>query len=386
MPTIHTYANGLVMVSGQPTVPRGQYNAVRDQANLFDQTETVASGSWLGLRHTALLGFEVGRQELATTQFTGTVPPVALYNPVLTRPIYTSVPSTLNNFRGTVFGAYMQDQISWRRWKALVSLRRDRYRQTLDNQLPGAVDLARIDGAWSPRAGLVYSITNWASAYASVSKTFDPSGEALSLATNNADLKPEQSRNLELGFKSELLGRRLTMTVAAFRLDRTNIKTTDPVDPLKLVLVGAQRTDGAELSFSGNPWRRLEIIGGYAWLDPVIRRSNTVTSGVRVEGNQGAFIPRQGGSLWATYSWESGFGVSAGAFAAARRFTSNDNLVALPGYVRIDAALFYRARHWSISVNLRNILDRTYYETAQSNFQIYPGAPANGLVTLRYRW
>jgi catecholate siderophore receptor len=367
-------------------VQRGQYNGGRDQQNLFNQTDVMAAGDLLGLRHAALAGLEAGRQELNSIQFTGTAPAVALYNPVLTRPSYAAAPSTFNDFRGTVVGAYVQDQLSWRRWKALLGIRRDRFAQSLDNKLPGSSDLGRTDYAWSPRAGLVYSIANWISAYGTVSRTFHPSGEGLSLATNNNDLKPERSRNLEAGVKSMLFGNRLILTAALFRLDRTNIKTTDPVNPLKLVLVGAQRTDGMELSFSGNPWRRLEVIGGYAWFDPVIRRSNTVSSGVSVEGNQAAFTPRQSGSFWATYSWESGWGVSAGTTAASRRFTSNDNLVAMPGYARFDAAVFYRARHWSASVNLRNVLNRRYDETAQSNFQIYPGAPVNGLLTLRYRW
>ncbi len=382
----NTYANGLQNTASGYLVARGQYNGALGQQNLFNQTEAVASGSFLGLHHTALAGFELGQEDLNTIQLTGTAPSVALINPILARPIYSLTPSTFNAFSGRVFGAYVQDQITWRRLRILAGVRRDRYRQGLDDLRPSNTDLGRVDDAWSPRLGLVYTLTANLSVYTSVSRTFDPSGEGLSLAANNADLKPESTRNLEAGLKGEFFGGRIYTSLSAFRLDRTNIKTTDPIDPLKLVLVGSQRTDGVEFNVSGNPWRRLNVIAGYAYMDPVIRRSNTLTSGVQVQGNQAGLIPRNGGSVWSTYSWLNGFSLGGGVFCSDRRFTSNDNLVVLPGYARIDAYISYRRAKWDASINLRNLLNRTYYETAQSDFQILPAAPINGLLTLRYRW
>ncbi len=379
----NTYAGALV---APELVTRGQYNATSNQQNLFNQTEAVFTGSLFGMRHVVLAGFEVGHQELNTIQFTGTADPVALYNPILTRPNYSIAPSRDNDFTGTIAGAYLQDQISWGRWNALLGARHDEYRQSLDNFLPSSADLARTDAAWSPRIGLVYRLANPLSVYATFSRTFDPSGEGLSLATNNADLKPERSRNLETGIKTQLPGGRLIGTVSVFRLDRTNIKTTDPANPLQLIQVGAQRTDGVETSISGNVWKTLNVAASYAYMNPYIRQSTTVTSGVAIEGNLAALTPRNNGSLWGTYRWKNGFGIGGGACFAGRQFTSSDNLVALPGYVRFDANLSYRTHRWEAALNIRNLLDRTYYETANSDFQILPGSPVNGLLTVRYRW
>jgi outer membrane receptor protein involved in Fe transport len=37
-------------------------------------------------------------------------------------------------------------------------------------------------------------------------------------------------------------------------------------------------------------------------------------------------------------------------------------------------------------VNIQNVGNIRYYDSAQSDYQIYPAAPVNGSVTLRYRF
>lgn len=383
----NTYPTGVVPSGASYLVTRAQYNSSARQTNLFNQTETTVSFRWLGMTHQLLSGFEIGQQDTRTDRFNGTAASVALLNPVLTEPRYSNRVATLNAFDGSIYGIYVQDQISLtRRWKALVGARRDQFDQTLNNLLNPAATLRRTDRAWSPRAGLVYQLTPWATAYASYSKTFLPSGEGLSLAVNNQQLEPEGAKNYEIGVKSELLGNKLTATVAAFRLERTNVKTVDPVDPTRLLLSGLQRTNGAEVSLAGSILKRWNVYGGWALLDARIARSNDVTSGVRIQGNRPAFIPRHSVTMWSTYTWENGFGVGGGVTYNSLRFAGNDNTVRLPEYTRVDGSVFYRRRHWEANLNIRNLLNRDYTEVAHGNFTIYPGAPVNGLLTLRYRW
>jgi catecholate siderophore receptor len=206
------------------------------------------------------------------------------------------------------------------------------------------------------------------------------------LAVNNEELKPEVTQNYEVGSKFDFFSGRLSSTVSIFRLDRSNIKTTDPIDPTRLVLVGEQKTDGLELSFSGRLGRGWNVYGGYAWLATRILRSNSLSNGIATEGKRAAHIPLNSANLWSTYSFENGFGFGGGMLFTDDRFTANDNLVTLPGYVRLDATAFYKQRHYEIALNLRNLANTKYFETAQSNYQIYPGTPISGLVTLRYRW
>ena len=381
----NTAATGTTRAAtGAWMVTRQQYNAEQTQRNLFSQSEVVIATRTGAVSHVWLAGVEAGQQTRSLVRFNGTAAPVALANPMPTRPVYSATAALYNRFDGTTLGAYAQDQLTLhRRWKALLGVRVDRYTQTLDDRRPDDVDLARVDRSLSPRAGLVYQPVRALSVYSSVSQSYQPSGEGLSLAANAADLKPERSRNLEGGVKADLGHGRASATVSVFRLDRTNIKTTDPVDPTRLVLVGAQRTDGVELSVEGSPLPRLRVQGGYAWLDAVVLRSNTVTSGVRVEGNRPGLVPQHAGSIWAHYAVSPRLSVSGGFTANAQRFTSNDNLVTLPAYRRVDAGMSYRAGRIELALNARNLLDARYVDTASSNAQIMPGAPRDVLVTLR---
>ena len=54
-------------------------------------------------------------------------------------------------------------------------------------------------------------------------------------------MKPEQFTNYEVGVKWDVLPR-LSLTTAAYRLDRTNTRATDPNDPTRIVQTGSQRT------------------------------------------------------------------------------------------------------------------------------------------------
>jgi catecholate siderophore receptor len=383
----NTFPNGMAVSNGETFVRRSQYNSEGTQRNYFNQAEAVKFLRLGRMNHTILTGVEYGHQDRDSIRFDGTASNAALTNPVLTRPVYATTPSQNNIFEGTIAGIYLQDQVDLAaKWKAMVGVRYDYYRQRLNDLLPANADLGRIDRQFSPRAGLVYQPVTWASVYGSYSHSFQPSGEGLSLATNNDELKPETTANYEGGVKFEILRGKLSSTISAFHLMRNNIKTTDPVDPTRLILSGEQRTNGIEVSFSGRLARGLDLYGGYAWLDARILKSNSVTSGVAIQGRRPGQVPLHSGNIWAAYQFRNGFGFGSGVIYNADRFVANDDLVTLPGYTRVDATIFLKKRHYDIALNLRNVGNITYSENAHANFAIYPGAPISGVLTTRLRW
>ncbi|HEY0458277.1 MAG TPA: TonB-dependent siderophore receptor [Pyrinomonadaceae bacterium] len=373
-------------------VIRGQYNGRARQTNYFNQTEAVGSVNTFGAQHLILAGFELGSQSRRTLTFRNnpTASYVTFLNPLLTQVYNPGTASNNNNFEGKIFGVYFQDQIAFsKHWKALVGVRYDNFRQSLEDFLPAANPsaLSRTDKQLSPRAGLVYQPNDWLSFYTSYTRSFQPSGENLSLAANNAELEPEMTRNYEAGVKATFQPWRLNTTVSVFRLDRNNIKTTDPQNTARLILVGEQRTDGIELTVSGSPLRKLDFMAGYSLLDAEIRKSNTVSSGVSLQGKQAQLTPRNSGNLWLTYQLPRGFRLGFGGNARSKSFTSPNNLITLPGYARLDASLAWRSeKHYEIAFNVKNLANRKYYETSNGDNQIMPGAPVNGSVSLRYRW
>ena len=380
----NTAPAGSALVGDGWRVSRQQYNADQSQQNLFSQTEGMVATRFAGVDHILLGGVELGTQQRDTMRFNGTAAAVALVDPVLSRPSYSSVAATNNRFTGTTTAVYAQDQLSLgSRWNALVGVRGDRYAQALDDRRADNIDLSRTDVDWSPRAGAVFQPTRRSSLYATVSRSFQPSGEGLALAANAAELKPEVSRNVEGGAKAELFDGHASATVSVFQLDRTNIKTTDPMDPTKLVLVGRQRTSGVEVVFEGQVVTRLRAQAGYANLDAAVLRSNSVTSGVRIEGNRPGLVPSHGANLWLHYLMTPKLSMAGGLTASGLRYTSNDNLVQIPGYTRADAAVTYRTGPVEFALNARNLFGTRYYETASSNFQIFPGTPRDVVLTMR---
>ncbi len=370
-------------------VVRGQYSGKFKQKNYFDQTEIVGLFVTGGITHTILAGFEYGVQDKETVRTNNAAAPqVALLDPDLSGPIQERSLRNFSRFSGQTIGLYFQDQLTLsKHWNALIGVRFDNFRQKLDDLLPANADLKRIDKQWSPRAGLVFQPNDWLSFYGSFSRSFQPSGENLSLAVNDQELGPELTRNYEAGIKTTIVPRKLNANIAVFHLQRDNIKTNDPLNVGRLILVGEQRTIGLEVNFSGAPFEKFDFVAGYALLDARITRSNSTSGGVSLEGRFAQLTPRNSGNFWMTYELPKQFRIGLGGNIRSKTFTSTNNLVTLPGYARFDASVSWRAeKHYEIAINLKNILNRKYLETAHNDNQIMPGAPVNGSVSLRYRW
>ena len=374
--------------SANPVITRGQYNAKSFQRNIFDQLEAYRSGRFAGIGHLLLVGSEYGRQTVDRLQFTGTAPSITLYNPVPDlAPVLGTRPSVNNRFWGQTAAFYVQDLMQLAaRWKLMAGVRFDNYRQSLDQRLAGSPDLSRMDNKWSPRVGLLYQPKTWSTLYVSYSRNFDPSGEALSLATNNAGLEPERTQNYEGGAKLSSFGDKLISTVAVYDLDRDNIKTPNPSNPNQLILAGEQRTLGASLSFQGSVTQRWMVYGGYAYQDAVVVKSNASFNGISFHGKRPYDIPLHSGSIWSTYRFANGWGAGAGVYFNTDSFAYTDNLVELPGYTRLDATVFYHWQHMEFDGHLQNLTNTRYYDSSHSDLELFPGAPISGTVTARYRF
>ncbi len=381
-------ADTVASAADNPVISRGQYNANQFQRNIFDQLEAYRSGRFAGIGHLLLLGGEYGRQTIDRLQFFGTSPSVTLYNPAPDlAPTLGSSPTTNNRFFGQTAAVYAQDLMQLaQHWKLMAGVRFDSFKQSLDQRLPNSPDLARTDNKWSPRAGLLYQPRPWSTLYLSYSRNFDPSGESLSLAANNAELAPERTENYEGGAKFSSLGDKLISQVAVYDLDRNNIKTTNPANPSQLILAGEQRTLGASLSFQGSVTPRWMVYGGYAYQDAVVTKSMASFNGVSFQGKRPTDIPLHSGSLWSTYRFANGWGAGGGLYFNTDAFAYTDNLVQLPGYTRLDATVFYHRRHTEVDGHLFNLTNTRYYDSSHSDLELLPGAPISGTVTARYRF
>jgi catecholate siderophore receptor len=191
------------------------------------------------------------------------------------------------------------------------------------------------------------------------------------LTTITEQVKPEKFNNYEVGFKWDVT-RGLSLTAAAYRLDRTNTRSTDPNDPTRIVQTGSQRTNGFEVGINGRLTPLWQVAGGYTAQDASV-------TGATVSARQGAQVaqvPHHTFSLWNTYQFHPRLGAGLGVVRRTDMFAAIDNTVVLPGYVDADAAV-YLALTWKLRLqaNVDNLFDRVYHVNADSNANISFGSP-----------
>ncbi|WP_407715531.1 TonB-dependent receptor [Comamonas testosteroni] len=366
-------------------------NVQRDESGFFNQTELTQKLELAGMKHQLLYGFEFGRQSKDLLSYSqANVATVSLFNPVLpTLPLrINGKPSADNHSVFKVASLYLQDLVSINsQWKALAGVRYDRFQQETHERQPGKPDLGRTDTAWSPRVGLVYQPSSAWSYYASWSKSFQPSGETFALAANNAQLAPEKTTSQEVGVKWDLPDGKASVTASLFKLERTNIKSVDPVSNT-VVPLGVQRTNGLELTFAGEIAPSWQVWAGYAFLDGEMTTSPAVDAGQPVQGKRPTLTPRQSANLWVTKALGHGFGLGGGLNYVGARFANPGNTVTLPGYTTVDAMAYYRMGPWDVQLKLNNLLDRRYIVAGHGsspNLNL-PGAPRSAQVVARYRF
>ncbi len=357
------------------------YNNFGLRRNVFNQTDLVAT-AWSGpVRHTLLVGMELGRQATDNFRNTGyfedrwTSLQVPIVEPALRLPVVfrQSAADADNHVVALVAAAFVQDQIELsRRWQAVVGVRTDRFELDYRNRRSGE-RLGRSDALVSPRAGLIVKPLDNVSLYASYSVAYLPSSgdQFASLTAVTQQLKPEKFANYETGVKWDA-ARKLSLSAALYRLERTNTRSVDPNDPSRILQTGRQRSEGLELDWSGAPTQSWAVAGGYAWQSAVVTHA---TADARA-GAQVAQVPRHSFSFWNRYQFRRRWGAGLGVVGRTRMFAGIDNTVILPGYVRFDAALYHwLAERLRLQVNVENLLDRKYYLNAHSNTNISPGAP-----------
>jgi catecholate siderophore receptor len=361
------------------------YNNATQRDNFFNQTDVVLPWEAAGLKHQWLLGAEFGRQHTENLRNTGyftSVSPtttsvlVPIANPRTTLPITFRPSATDADNAGTAqtYAAYVQDQVEiLPGLNAIAGVRFERFTVDFHNNRT-ASDIDSADNLVSPRFGLIYKPADSVSVYVSSSTAYTPrAGEQLSsLTATNRAFDPEEFRNLEAGVKWDVRPD-LALSLAAYQLDRSNVVITDPTDSTKSILVDGQRAKGVEFGLTGRFSSRWSVAGGYAYQDGRIKttQSATVVAGARL-----AQLPRHSLSLWNRYELSSRWGAGLGVVYRDAIFASTDNTVRVPGFVRVDAAVFLRLnRHWRAQVNVENVLDRHYFSAANSNTNITPGSP-----------
>jgi len=296
-------------------------------------------------------------------------------------------------------GVYFQDQITL--WDKLHIMGGGRYdwaetgrgRSATYAQANALVDsVTRKDDGFSPRVGILYQPIHELGIYGNWTTSF---GANNGVSATGGNFDPQIGEQFEAGIKTSLFDERFLSTLAYYHVTKDNLLTPDlsTADPDDSIAVGQERSQGIELDMTGQITDALSLIGSFAYTDARITKDNS-----GLQGKQLSNVPEHAGSLWVKYDFSghktlNGFSVGLGTVAAGQRQGDIDNTFQLPGYTRVDAFAAYR---WNIKktkvtaqFNIRNLLDKQYYESTDPNnyvapaLGVAPSAPLSAIGSLR---
>jgi catecholate siderophore receptor len=274
-------------------------------------------------------------------------------------------------------------------YQIIAGLRYDQFK-TKFNDIKNSSNSANVNDQFlSPRVGLVYKPIEPVSIYTNYSLSYLPrTGEQLtSLTSSIKSFDPEKISNIEVGFKYDLL-QSFSISSAIYRLQRSNMTITDPSNSSNTIIVDGQVTKGFELGVAGKLFDAYSIYGGYTYQDAEITKTQGTGSSQITSGTSLGHVPKHTFSLWNKYefneTWSAALGIISRSDMYAATPTSS-TAVNLPGYARLDAAVFANInKQTKLQLNIENILDKTYYQSAHNNNNIMYGYPLTARATLTY--
>ena len=249
-----------------------------------------------------------------------------------------------------------------------------------------SAEKASADGV-SGKAGLQYQLSPDFMAYGTYSRGYK--GPALNVfysqtASNLGRIAPETSNAFEIGFKSKLFDRRLTLNAALYRQVLDNFQANSFVTQgaqtfVTLTSAGRVRSQGFEADFSLRAGGGLNITGGYTYNEGTIRAFNCnpttltaaqLTTCLAHNGKPLPFAPKHKFNIGADYALPLGdalpFDVRLGtqlSYTSRINFDLDQTPLAQQApYALLDANITFASKDGKYQVSLigKNLTDKYY--------------------------
>ena len=383
----NVYANG--QVNGGNVKISGYYDNTQRQ-NFFNQTDLTYNFNTGPVKHKLLTGVEIGLQDNENYRINATSDTfVSASNP------FAALTFNSSRYRNTSTdisnqAIYFQDQIYLNeQFQIIAGLRYDKFKTKFNDSVAPANSATINDQFISPRVGLVYKPIEPVSLYTNYSLSYLPrTGEQLtSLTSSIKSFDPEKFTNIEAGIKYDLL-QSFSISSAIYRLERSKMAITDPLNSSNIIIVDGQVTKGFELGLAGKLFDSYSMYGGYTYQDAEITKNQGTGATQILSGATLGHVPKHTFSLWNKYeineTWSAALGVVSRSdmYAATPTTTTAVNL---PGYTRVDAAIYANInKQTKLQLNIENLLDKTYYQSAHNNNNIMYGYPLTARATVTY--
>ena len=289
--------------------------------------------------------------------------------------VNTSGNTTVNNYTTSindktlgdlsVVSAYLLDEIQLTDSLDLVlGVRFDKMDYDVQD-VKNSVNYTDSDDTISPRAGIVFDVTDNTSLYASYSESYQQiKGDqyaSLNAYDNKSD--PNTFENTEFGVKYDLPNG-LSFTAAFFNVEANKPQTDD-----NGATFYKEKSDvsGFELQLLGALTDKWYLSAGYTSLD-----AESSSGGRLREAPEDMF------SIWNNYLLSDRLAVNLGVIYQGESQIKSSATPILPDYTRLDVGATYTLTdNTRLQVNIENLTDELYFPNSHSTHQASVGAPVN---------
>jgi len=275
--------------------------------------------------------------------------------------------------------AYVSDVMNFTdRLSLMASLRLDRFHDVANDYTQTAL---------SPKLGAVYQVVkNQVSLFGNFMDGFQNIAPALTETSLDQPLhfNPEHASQWEGGVKLELLNGKLNGTVSYYNIKvRDRVRTLVSTEGITYSIQdGTQKSEGFEADLIANPIPGMHIILGYGYND-----SRYTEGDLTIVGKRPYAIPNHTANLWLSHKFQTGFakgfGVGFGGNYASDHYLDSDNKITVPGYMKLDATVFFEQPKYRFSLKLNNLTNEEYWT---SSFNALPQASRQLVANVTYRF
>ena len=393
------------------TVVNKEYNrrrrtisrSLRDDQNATFQLDFIGKDVYTGsLKHTFQVGFDYKQTDLSTISY-GSVD-VDTIN-VLAPEIPNKLPRTIVLHAETPvasnsssYGFMAQEVMTLNKYlKAIMGLRYS-YISSLDNSTVGAV----TGDAWNPMLGVMVTPIRNINLFGSYTTTTSLRS-ASNKMENGEDIGPSNTRQFEVGIKSDWLNNRVRFNLTYFDINTNNLSyatyeegTTQKTGYFDKA--GDLKRKGVEVELSGSVLEDLQVMLGYAYLDARYENSPAFQN-----GSAPMNTPKHTANGWIQYAvrkgWLKRLSAGIGVYYVGARPVNDYSLVPdghgsmkgakpfdMPAYTTVNAQLAYGIGSFTTRVYMNNLFDTLGYNSYYRGGYINQIDPRNFSAAVTYRF
>jgi iron complex outermembrane receptor protein len=314
----------------------------------------------------------------------------ANYAANLTPQIYTEVESNQ-------LGLYAQNQMKIGDLRITIGGRQDWARDDQTNAVNGARFTAESDDfTW--QAGAVWLLDSGFAPYASYAQSFQPQVSDPASNADGVQFVPTTGEQIEAGLRFAPRGTHAYITLGAYQITQQNVVTPDPLGRICGVSIcsvqtGEVRLRGIELEGRASTRFGLTAVGSLSRTWSKVTESNTPSE----LGNRVTQTPEWLASVFVDYRLPEGalhgLGVGGGVRYTGRSWGNLANTIEIPDHALFDLFVRYDFGRstpsldgLSLSINARNLADKTYVATCGSSASCFYGSGRAVTARLQYRW